>query len=192
VNIPSTHHAPRTRQHCQAPTTHHPTPTTPTPPNREPGQRQSLARPRPRPRPSAARQRQTERPTPLQDVCATKAVCIITHTPTHTHTHTHTHTTPHNTLLSMHRVEYLKPASTRLYVAHLLGGGANGIPSWPPAKSQQSPPKLAPRLTSLARYSPLPPHLPPPPAPRSRPPEQHQAARAGGAQEIEVDIKIDL
>ena len=31
---------------------------------------------------------------------------------------------------------------------------ANGIPSWPPAKSQQSPPKLAPRLASLARCSP--------------------------------------
>jgi hypothetical protein len=52
-----------------------------------------------------------------------------------------------------------------LLVGHLLGGWANGIPSWPPAKSQQSPPKLAPRLASLTRYSPLPPptSLPHPP-----------------------------
>jgi hypothetical protein len=70
--------------------------------------------------------------------------------------------------------------------SQLLGGWANGIPSRPQAKSQQSPPKLAPRLASLARCSPLSPHLlPPPPAPRSRPTEQQQTARAGGAQEKE-------
>jgi hypothetical protein len=60
-------------------------------------------------------------------------------------------------------------------VGHLLGGWANGIPSCPPAKSQQSPPKLAPRrLASLARYSPLP---PPPPSP-TRPAEQANGTTA--------------
>jgi hypothetical protein len=78
-------------------------------------------------------------------------------------------------------------------LGHLLGGWANGIPSWPPAKPQQSPPKLAPRV-GLGAWPGTPPPPPPPPplAPRSRPTEQQQAARAGGAQEKEVDINIDL
>jgi hypothetical protein len=52
-----------------------------------------------------------------------------------------------------------------LALGQLLGGWANGIPSRPPTKSQQSSPKLAPRLASLARCSPLPPptSLPHPP-----------------------------
>jgi hypothetical protein len=67
-------------------------------------------------------------------------------------------------------------------------GWANGIPSRPPAKSQQISPKLAPRLASLARCSPLPPPPPPSPtpAPRSRPMEPQQTTRAGEAQEKET------